>query len=320
MCASGVAGYAAVNAQVRAMYSNMLSQENWEKLSEANDFNNLIMLLKNTVYAPYLNCLEERELTPRRAVFEIKKHLANAYTTLSYLVPRHIRPLITQLYRSYENDNLKAVLRGLMIGESWHKVRFTLFPLGDFTIFPAQEMTESKSVESAIEFLRNTPYYWTLSHAMERFNTEQSLFPLEVALDLDQWREIWRDLNLLDTNDKKPALRLIGSVLDKNNLTWAMRYRVYHNLSEEEIINYTLPFGYRVKDEDIRTIAAGGDATSIIARIYPNLANSSTLLGNLNKHLPELELQLQISLFCVNARKHLAAILSTQVFRLPICC
>ena len=181
-----------------------------------------------------------------------------------------------------------------MIGESWQKIRFTLFPLGDFTIFPAQAMAESKSVESAIEFLRGTPYYLTLSHAMERFNAEQSLFPLEVALDLDHWREMWQDLNQLNINDKKPALRLIGSILDKNNLTWAMRYRVYHNLSEEEIINYTLPFGYHVKDDDIHTIAAGGDVTPIIARIYPNLANSSTLLGNLDKNLPELELQLQM--------------------------
>ena len=82
MCASGVAGYAAVNAQVRAMYSNMLSTESWEKLYEANDFNNLIMILKNTVYAPYLTSLEGKDLTPRRTVFEIKKHLANAYTTL----------------------------------------------------------------------------------------------------------------------------------------------------------------------------------------------------------------------------------------------
>ena len=293
MCASGVAGYAAVNAQVRAMYSNMLPAESWEKLCEASDFNNLMVILKNTAYGPYLTSLEEKELTPRRAVFEIKKHLANAYTTLSYLVPRHIRPLITQLYRSYEIDNLKAVLRGVMLGESWQTVRFTLFPLGDFTVFPAQAMTESKSVESAVEFLRGTPYYSTLSHAMERFNSEQSLFPLEVALDLDHWREMWRDINRLDTNDRKQALRLVGSILDKNNLTWAMRYRVYHNLSEEEIINYTLPFGYHVKDEDIRTIAAGGDPAHIIARIYPSLANNSSLLGNLDKNLPEVELQLQ---------------------------
>jgi len=44
-----------------------------------------------------------------------------------------------------------------------------------------------------------------------------------------------------------------------NNLMWVIRYKIYHQLSEEEVINYTLPFGYRVRDEDVRAIAAGAD-------------------------------------------------------------
>jgi hypothetical protein len=38
-------------------------------------------------------------------------------------------------------------------------------------------------------------------------------------------------------------MKIIGSLLDMNNLMWAIRYKVYHKLSEEELINYTLPFG-----------------------------------------------------------------------------
>ena len=293
MGASGVAGYAAVNAQVRALYSTMLSLETWKELCEASDFNNLIATLKHTVYASYLTGLEQDDRTPRRAVYEIKKQLASAYSTVSFLIPNHVRPLITQLYRLYDVDNLKAVLRGVLIGESWQKVRYTLFPLGDALTFPAQAMTESRNMEAAIEFLRGTPYYFPLSHAMERFNAEQSLFPLEVALDLEYWRELWRDVNRLDPGDKKQALRLIGTVMDENNMMWALRYRMYHHLSEEEIINYTLSTGYHVKDEDIRSIAAAGDATRIIARIYPELADDIALLGNLDQNLPELELRLQ---------------------------
>ncbi len=179
-----------------------------------------------------------------------------------------------------------------MIGESWQKVRFTLFPLGDSLSFPAQAMTESRNMETAIEFLRGTSYYFSLSHAMERFNTEQSLFPLEVSLDLEYWRELWRDVNRLDPADKKQALRLIGAVMDQNNLMWALRYRMYHHLSEEEIINYTLSAGYHVKDEDIRTIAAGGDPTRIIARIYPTWRMTAPCWETWIKSA-ELELRLQ---------------------------
>ena len=59
---------------------------------------------------------------------------------------------------------------------------------------------------------------------------------------------------------------------------WAIRYRVYHQLSEEELINYTLPFGYHVRDADIRAIAAGDDIAQVVKRIYPDLTNVAELL------------------------------------------
>jgi vacuolar-type H+-ATPase subunit C/Vma6 len=77
------------------------------------------------------------------------------------------------------------------------------------------------------------------------------------------------------------------------NLMWAIRYRVYYRLSEEEIINYTLPFGHRVRDEDIRAIAVGGDLVRAMDRLYPGLSDIEILLQEPEHGLPKLELQLQ---------------------------
>jgi vacuolar-type H+-ATPase subunit C/Vma6 len=154
-------------------------------------------------------------------------------------------------------------------------------------------MVEAGSVGTAVNQLRGTPYYDTLSHAMQRYTAEQSLFPLEVALDLNYWRKLWGDVNRLSGEDRAQSLRIVGSLLDMNNLMWAIRYRVYHHLSEEEVINYTLPFGHRVRDEDIRAIAAGADLPHVVARTYPELADVDTLLHEPRSGLPKLELQLQ---------------------------
>jgi V/A-type H+-transporting ATPase subunit C len=205
------------------------------------------------------------------------------------MAPKEVRALLTQRYRYFEVDNLKAILRGIVAGASWDRVRFVLFPLGEVTILPAQEMMETGNVGAAVELLQGTPYYPTLSFAMKRYSAEQSLFPLEVALDLNYWREIWRDVNQLSSDDRNQALRIVGTLVDVNNLMWAIRYRVYHHLSEEELINYTLPFGYHVQDRDIRSIAAGADIAQIVKRIYPTLANVDALLQDPHKGLPELE-------------------------------
>jgi V/A-type H+-transporting ATPase subunit C len=275
------------------MYSTMLTPETWVALCDGTDFTALINTLKETIYGPYLTAVEEKDLTPRRAVYQIEGHLADAYVAVIAMVAEPAHSLLVQLYRLFEVDNLKAVLRGIVAGASWDQVRYVLFPFGTSTVLPAQAMVEAESVNAAVELLRGTPYYGTLSHAMERFTAEQSLFPLEVALDLDYRRELWRDVNQLAGRDRRQALRIVGSLIDTDNLMWAIRYRVYHHLSEEEIINYTVPFGYQVRDEDIRAIAAGADIARVVAHIYPDLADVRPLLQEPRSGLPQLELRLQ---------------------------
>ncbi len=291
--AGGVGAYAYIHARVRAMYSTLLTPQFFDELYRAPDFTTLISQLEQTVYGPYLLRVDSRELTPRRAVFQMKSQMSEAYSTVIRSSPEYIHPLLAQFYRSFEVDNLKAILRGIVTGASWDRIRYVLFPFVSTKVFPAEAMLQERDVPSAIPKLRGTPYFATLSHALERYTAEQSLFPLEVALDLSFWREVWNGINQLSKLDREHALRVAGALLDINNLLWAIRYRVYHHLSEEELINYTLPFGYHVRDADVRAIAAGADILEIVSRLYPDLTLEDTVLMEPRDWLPELETKLQ---------------------------
>jgi V/A-type H+/Na+-transporting ATPase subunit C len=293
MSKSGVSGYAAISARVRAMYSSLLSSQDLVRLSDAPDFQSLLTQLKPTVYGPYIASLKDKELAPRRVVFQIKGRLADVYNSVIHMAPEHTRPLLTQLYRYFEVENLKAVLRGIVTDPTWDRVHDVLFPYGSMSVLPAQAMVEAGNVSAAVELLRGTIYEETLSFAMKRYSAEQNLFPLEVALDLSYWRKLWQEAKRLPGQDQQQALRVVGALIDMNNLMWAIRYRVYHNLSEEELINYTLPFGYRLRDEDIRSIAAGADIASVVQRVYPGIPDLNILLEEPRSGLPLLELKLK---------------------------
>ena len=293
MSSGGATGYAALNARVRVMYSTLLTPQELNGLYEAPDFNALIGLLNNSEYGQYLESTKTKDLTARRTAFQIRARLTDVYSSIIHTAPEHARPLLAQRFRYFEVDNLKAVFRGIVAGASWDKIRFVLFPLGKESDLPLQEMAEAGNVGAAVDLLRGTPYHETLSHAMTRYSAEQNLFPLEVALDLSYWRELWKGVNHLPSEDRVPALKIIGALVDTTNLMWAIRYHVYHHLSEEELINYTLPFGYHVTDRDIRSIAAGADIAQLIKRIYPDLVDVDSLLQDPRKGLPELELQLK---------------------------
>jgi V/A-type H+-transporting ATPase subunit C len=300
MAGGGVTDYAAISARVRAMYADLLTPQDMLRLSEAPDFLSLFNSLKSTAYGPYLDGLKDKDINPRRVITQIKRKLSDSYYSVIQMAPVQTRPLVKQLYRYFEIGNLKAVLRGLVTVSAWNaeialwdRVREVLFPLGSASVLPAQAMVESGSVATAVDLLRGTPYEEALSFAMKRYSAEQNLFPLEVALDLSYWRRLWAEAKKLTGQDQQHGVRIIGSLLDMNNLMWAIRYRVYHKLSEEEIINYTLPFGYRVKDSDIRAIAAGADIASVITRIYPGIPDVNALLENPRTGLPKLEILLK---------------------------
>lgn len=273
MIRSGVAAYAQVNATTRALYSTLLTPEIRRALVQAPGLDALLAQLEKTAYNPYLK-IDKQLLTPRRIVYQLRWHLARGYEKLIRLTPDPSGQLLTQLWRLYEVDNLKATLRGVETGATWDEVRRLLSPVFRYvtlTTDDIQRMLASGSIVRAIERIRHTPYYETLVHAFTRYEIEKSLFPLEVALDLDYRRGLWETIHNLKGADHNHALQLVGTSIDIDNLLWAIRYQVYHHLSAQEIINYTLPFGYQVRDEDIRAIAEGADMMTIVKRIYPHV-------------------------------------------------
>jgi V/A-type H+-transporting ATPase subunit C len=293
MAPYGPTSYANAHSRVRILYSELLSPQDYQNLMEAGDFDALITQMKETAYGPYLSRVEDRDLTPRRAVYQLRLRVVDAYLNAIHAAPQDSRPLLEFLFRHFELDNLKAILRGIITGSSWEQVKYVLFPLGPATVLPGETMVEAGNVGAAIEQIKETSYYEVLSHALQRYSAEQSLFPLEVALDLYYWRKLWESIHRLTGQDRTSAVQILGPLVDVTNLMWALRYRLYHHLAEEEIINYTLPFGYRLQDADVRAIAAGSDVGNIIERLYPELNNVNALLSQPERGLSLLETELQ---------------------------
>lgn len=270
---SPVRAYTVVHAVTRALYADLLRPTSWQSLVQAPDYPAVLALLAETPYGAYLE-IDRALLTPRRSVYQIRQHLSDVYRKLIRLAPDSAGDFLTKQWHHYEVDNVKAALRGNEAGATWEQVLHLLYPMGhniDVGLDRLRQMVEASDIEHAIAQLSGTLYHEILSHALVRYHAEQSLFPLEVALDLGYRRLMWRAIDGLSGTDREMALATQGNFLDADNLLWAIRYRVYHHLSEEEIVNYTLPTGYVLNDRDIRDIARGEDLTEVVFRVYPQL-------------------------------------------------
>lgn len=300
MTVTGVQAYALINAQVRGMSSKLLDTNDWNRLDACINLESLIGILKTTEYGTFLTGLKEGTLTTRRTAFEIRKRLTSSTIKIINKAPDFAQPLLNQFFQINEVDNLKAILRGIQLGWNWETIRYMLFPLEGYTTLPYQKMVETGNIPDALGLLSGTRYRRALAPAIERYQQENSLFPIEVALDLDHWQETWSLVNALPQPDREIARGLLGLIIDKDNLTWAARYRIYHHLSESEIINYTLPFGNKVNDEVIHAVASGTDFITIVNKVFPELADTIEMgtLGSFDLALIETLIQRLILLKC----------------------
>ena len=291
------------------IYSVSLRCFSWLRPRTSTAF---IEAFKKTPYGNLPRGLQDEREPIAELASSLRKDLANEAASVIRATPGDARRVVAKLHRRHEVNNIKAALRGIATTRQdndqaavWTRIQPLLFPLGDFSSLPLEQMTEAGGIAAAVELLKGTPYHEPLAFALKRYSAEQSLFPLEVALDLAYWRGLWQEAQKLSGEDRRQAARVVGTLIDANNLMWAIRYKVYKQLSEEELINYTLSIGYRVRDSDIRAIAAGGEIAAVVSRLYPELGDVMVLQDDLKADLPQLETELKRAM----AKRCLAAFL-----------
>ncbi len=100
-------------------------------------------------------------------------------------------------------------------------------------------------------------------------------------------------MDALFGRDRKEAIRFVGTRIDVENLLWAARYRVYFDLSAEEILNYTVRRAPRADASVLRRVAMGVPPAAVAADLWPEAVDTAALTGRPPEEtLPALELAL----------------------------
>jgi V/A-type H+-transporting ATPase subunit C len=260
----GLYRYPSLNARVRALASYLISEEEWHVILATQDLQSLMDTLKEISYGRISSFPEQLSLPELGLFFD--QTLAKQYEKFIAITAGATRELLRELWRHFELDNLKTILRRLAGGRTgWDEA--LIIPLRD-SVLPISQLQQARDLQAAADLLADTIYGPSLASALQRYEREKTLFPVEVALDVSHWRRVWRAVGKLSGQDGNWAKRLVGSRLDVTNITWAFRYHLYYHLSEEEIINYTLPGGYRSDDRVLRDIAGGASIQEVVSKVW----------------------------------------------------
>jgi V/A-type H+/Na+-transporting ATPase subunit C len=252
--------YAAAQGYVRARLSRLLDDAAWRRLLEAG------RLLEPDSAA--------RTASHRSAV-TLLGEVADAGRALVRFLPPGAAELVGWYNRRFEIENLKTVLRTVHYGLDPSRARASLIPLRDTSV-RWNLLMEAGSVAAVVDQIRESPYARPLENAMERYQQEQRLFYLEIALDLFYFQKLVRLIESQSGKDAADARRFLGRSIAVQNLLWAYRYRIYGRMTPEEIINFTLHRAFAAGLDTIRRVALGSplavEAARLGFRISPEIS------------------------------------------------
>jgi V/A-type H+/Na+-transporting ATPase subunit C len=251
--------YSFAQARTRALKGKLLSAEDWHYLLQMRNLEDLLKYLSGTDYAPVL--ARFAGVTPPIGGLSLALYedLFSHAARLLKAVPKNSSLVLASLLLRYEAENLKIILRGLWRGSPTLEILALLYPLGSLSQLPVEELLQAGQVTSALDALKSSVFHDPMMHALEQFQAQGRLFPLEIAIDHTAFEHLRSDLKALTGLDRSKAQDLIGALVDGMNLTWLVRFRHLYGISPEETINYLLVGGRRLTIQDLGRLARAPD-------------------------------------------------------------
>lgn len=265
------ARYAAATARVRARAGRLLDARTWRRLLDASDTRGVAGALAGTPYEAALSSVTERTPTAVDIERAARRHLARSYRAPVPFARGRVRSLLDWLWRRFELENLRAVLRGVSAGQPRARVEPALVPLDPGLTLDWRALADSSSVGAIVPALRraNRPRFAdALAGALERHGRRPEPGLLEIALDLAWHRRLLRLAGALRGEDARAARTFVTGRIDAFNVVWALRYRHSFGLPPEAIVNFTLQRHLRVDAARLRRIAAGATPAAAAAWLW----------------------------------------------------
>ncbi len=156
----------------------------------------------------------------------------------------------------YELSNLKTLIRGKFSAMSEQEISTELIDLEEFAVLPLPALLQTDDPYEMLRLLEQTPYSTIVRQARTIFEEEgQNLFSLDAAIDRHFFSHLMHHLRLLPQPDQRPMKLALGTLMDRLNLLWLVRYRFAYQLSPAKSYSLLATTGNRLHAMELMKLA-----------------------------------------------------------------
>ena len=165
------------------------------------------------------------------------------------------RELLGYWAHRFELGNLKTIIRGKMANQPQAAIEEQLQDMGTFTSLPIAELLQSDTPAELLRRLEQTPYAEIARQARHLLEQGEALFALDAALDRRYFAGLSRRGAAIDDPSSQLLRAIVGSIIDRVNLVWLLRYRYAYNLPPAQAYYLLIPASHRLQSQQLQQLA-----------------------------------------------------------------
>jgi V/A-type H+-transporting ATPase subunit C len=245
-----VAQYAYLNTRVSLFAGQLLDVHQVNALIDQSNepeqpLPGIAPRMPGAIASPYVGDLDQNNVTI----------LLRELAVLIRPVSGAARDLLGYWAHRFELNNLKVLIRGKMAGQPQHMIEAQLLDMGHFTSLPIGELLQCDTSAELLRRLEQTPYAEIARQARRLLEQGEALFALDAALDRRYYAGLSRRGRVLDKASGPHLRAIIGSIIDRVNLVWLLRYRYAYNLPPAQAYYLLIPASHRLATQQMQQLS-----------------------------------------------------------------
>ena len=181
------------------------------------------------------------------------------------------RALVLAWARKYALFNLKTLLRGKIRHIDPQEIRENLYDLPPQVRLSSEDLFRTESAVELLRVLESGPLSLLARQAREIYEKRQEAFALEAAIDQRYYSELARRVQVMGNGSGERELRrLVGSLVDRANILWLLRFRFAYRLSPSETFYQLVPSPYLMHRQRLLDLVSLDDQAKVLDALpYP---------------------------------------------------
>ena len=287
-----VAQYAYLNTRVSLYAGQLLDMDRLDALIDRSYDEDTQAAAQPTGAIQYAGDLDQSNVTL------LLKELAVLIRPLSG-APRE---LLGYWAHRFELGNLKTIIRGKMANQPQAAIEAQLQDMGAFTSLPIAGLLQSDTPAELLRRLEQTPYAEIARQARHLLEQGEALFALDAALDRRYFAGLARRGATVDGASGQLLRAIIGSIVDRVNLVWLLRYRYAYNLPPAQAYYLLIPASHHLLPQQLQQLAQCEKFDDAIASLPPPF--DRLLADARNATEVTLKLERETWRYAANALRH----------------